>query len=237
MSKLQQIITSDSRTGQWESIETRYIYEINFADRKSAEAAFLAVQPHYYNLWASGTWKGIEATQNKIPEYAETSHHSDMWVDENNHGFSLCISFSNIKQRDEIRKKLRPFFKDNQIKHHAVTINERERLRLDDLDTVTHSVELDVSNSVLTLDVVTDFMNVAMTMLNGKKPVYIDTIGKDGFRRLKAYFRDKTSALDFAKVCDDKIRKPLVRLQEGSVVTPQARKFLNPIQDRMPQVA
>jgi len=235
MSLLQQIITSDSRAGTWESTTTRFIQAINFHDRESAEKAFDDVEPFYNQIWANGTWDGIKETTGLIPEYAKTSQHSKLWLDENQKGFSLCVSFSNLLQRNEIREKFRPFFRDNEIKQLNATLNESERMRIDRLEESTHSVEMDVSNSVLTPNVITDFMNVAITMPTNQPTLYVDDILKDGKRRLKAYYKTHDAAEKFAEVCDLKVRQPLAKLtskpdQEAldMIALPLVRKFKQP---------
>jgi len=213
MSLLQQITTADSRTKGAESAPTtRYIHEINFTHRDLAEKAFDDVMPFYQKIWANGTWDGIKATSGKTPEYAKKSMHSNIWVDEHQMGFSLCVSFSNQPERDEMRKALKPFFRDNKINLHVVHLNESERERINLLETATHSVEMDVSNTVLIPQVVTDFMNVALTLPANKRGLYGDDIMKDGFRRLKGYFASEQAAKSFADVCDLKVRKPLLGL-------------------------
>jgi hypothetical protein len=52
-------------------------------------------------------------------------------------------------------------------------------------------------------------MNVAMTMPENQQTLYGDTIGKDGFTRLKAYFGSQAAADNFAKIAESKIERPL----------------------------
>lgn len=221
MSLLKQIQTSDNRSTGWESTQTRYIYEIHFSNRNNAKKSLEQIKPFYNKIWATGTWDGIKQTSKTTPDYAQTSMHSHIWIDENQMGFSLCISFTYQNQRNEIKKSLDVFFKESQIKLHVTTLNESERKRIDHLETATHSVEIDVSNTVFTLDVMTDFMNVAMTAHDDEKALYVDSIGKDGSRRLKAYFASKSAAKSFSDVCDLKIRTPLLQ----SVQQPLIRSF------------
>lgn len=223
MSLLQQIKTADSRTSGWSGGCTFYIYEMNFPNRKAAEDAFEELQPYYNEIWEKGVWEGIEKTTGQTTHTNKTSAYSHLWVDENNDGFSLCVLFSNTEQRNEIFPFIEIFYKDH--KHHVHGINESEIGRIRELKKATHSVEIDIFEKDLNLDIVTDFMNVAMTSASDQKTLYVDTIKKDGFRRLKAYFSSDRAAQNFAQVADLKIRQPLLKLKLESIPEVKVREF------------
>jgi hypothetical protein len=227
MSLLREIKTADNRTSGWEAPQYRYLLTVNFNQREQAEEAFDKIIPYYEQIWANGTVDGV-LSQGRQPEYANLSFGSKIWVDENPQGFDVCVYFTNSKQMNEFLDHLdMPLvFGDLKLNQGLATLNESERIRIDRLETATHSVELDVPNVIMTPQVTTDFMNVAITLGDGtNKPavLYADTIAKDGFTRLKAYFPSAKAAEKFNTVCDTKVRKPLTTL--GEIPKPKIREF------------
>ena len=225
MSLLQQIITADSQSRGWSSTYTKHIHEVSFHSRAEAEKAFEDMLPFYKKIVGEGTWDDVKERGGDTTHADQLSFNHHMWVDENKKGFSFCVYFDNIVQRDQIRKDFRKFFKDNQVEHHIAHLNEQEETRIRRLKSATHSVELDITNKVVDFQIITDFMNVAMTLPENGKALYIDTIGKDGNTRLKAYFANEVSAKEFARIADLKVKAPLDRLESELAKAPLVREF------------
>ena len=223
MSLLQQLITADNKQKGWSNPYSLYIYEVLFTDREMALDALEEMLPHYNEIWERETWEGIEQTTGNTCHTDKTSAQSHIWVDENDKGFSLCVLFSNTKQRNKISEIIEILYKEEETAHHVLSLSEEGMKRFGILKSATHSVEVDVPSHYMTPAVVKDFTNVAVTIQN-VAPLYIDTISKDGFSRLKAYFGEDKAAAVFLQAADVAFVQPRSS-STANISEPKVRKF------------
>lgn len=125
MSILKKLQTAQHSGNGWNYPVYFYISTLRFPNYIPAVQAFQEIYPAYCALCRTQTYNGIMTESGKPPADCESiSFQHDLWIDEDDSGIYLCISFDNYLQRNLFNEDLRRLLPQHKIKNHAYTIRE-----------------------------------------------------------------------------------------------------------------
>ena len=195
--------------------DTWNLATLNFQTREEAEDAYSRTRYIYDDITANQTWEGI-TSQGGRPEDDQFSFRHHMWVDENDDGFTLCVSFDNRKQTRDFIESASKKLNGALFGFDDFKVEDSKSDRLNRHMMATHSVEVDF--------VYDDYNDVAKTtfdeVANDRKfepALFTSVINRSdlGVKRLKARFMSEADAQSFKARCSIigifASRTPLIR--------------------------
>lgn len=176
--------------GGWRHFDTWNLATVNFKTRAQAEKAYNATQEIYEDIVQNQTWDSL-LKQGQSPNATDVSFRHHIWVDENDGGFTLCVSFDNGNQTKNFTTRAKNII--GEMKSDTFKILQGVSDKINNYMTATHSVEVDIVG----VKTVKEFKK---TFENGAQPtaLYTDSIEKQDGKRYKAYFDSGKLAQEFS---------------------------------------